>query len=159
MMGADGAPGLPGATSARGRDAAPAPMAVRKPRASRFRRWLGQACIRGQGDATGARLARVPTPAILLGADLPNRPRHLTAAPRRAHVPVAIGPARDGGYYCLAFREPVPFLFETMEWGTDSVARETIARLEERGTGFAVLEELDDCDRPEDLARRPWLLE
>lgn len=128
-----------------------------------FAAWLGEGVRieeQGGGDL-GERLARVPAPAILLGADIPElEPRHLVAAAEALReVPLAIGPARDGGYYCLALREPVPFLFAGMKWGTDSVARETMARLDERGMRYAVLDELDDCDRPEDLARWPWLLE
>ena len=123
--------------------------------------WLGEAvplAEQGEGDL-GARLARVPAPAILLGADVPDlAPAHLLAAADALDsAPVAIGPAADGGYYLLAFRTPAPFLFDAMPWGTDAVLAETQARLAARGIAPVMLPELADCDRPEDLSRWPEL--
>ena len=126
-----------------------------------FAAWLGDVMLveQGAGDL-GARLGRVKAPAILLGADVPDlHAGHLRAAAEAlAEVPVAIGPAGDGGYYLLGFREPVAFLFEDMAWGTGEVLAETRRRLEERGVAYRLLEELSDCDRPEDLSRWPELL-
>lgn len=122
--------------------------------------WLGEVetVEQGKGDL-GERLARVPAPSILLGADIPDlTPDHLRAAVRALEeAPVVVGPAVDGGYYLLGFRSPVPFLFDAMPWGTDAVFAETVRRLDERGVDHRVLDPLDDCDRPEDLARWPEL--
>lgn len=129
--------------------------------ASRFEDWLGDVELAEQGDGDlGERLARVPAPAILLGGDIPDlTPAHLRAAAEALHHdPVAIGPASDGGYYLLAYRVPVPFLFDDMPWGTDAVYTETARRLEACGVGYRVLAPLHDCDRPEDLDRWPELL-
>ena len=127
-----------------------------------FASWLGKdLALEEQGEGgLGDRLARVMAPAILLGADIPGlEPRHLLeAADALCEGSAALGPASDGGYYCLALREPAPFLFTDMPWGTDQVARETLARLEARGWSCKVLEQLADCDRPEDLALFPELL-
>jgi glycosyltransferase A (GT-A) superfamily protein (DUF2064 family) len=107
----------------------------------------------------GARLARVGTPVILIGADAPG----LTVAILRQAVsaldecPAVIGPALDGGYYLLGYRDPVPFLFDDMPWGTDAVFAETMRRLEARKVETARLEALADIDRPEDLVRWPGL--
>ena len=126
-----------------------------------FKSWLGDVEVvqQGTGDL-GERLARVPVPAILLGADIPDlTPDHLTAAAAAlSDRPVAIGPATDGGYYLLALREPMPFLFGSVAWGTDAVFAETVRRLDARGVSHTVLAPLDDCDRPEDLDRWPELL-
>ena len=129
---------------------------------SDFARWLGLGVPlveQGEGDL-GARLARVTPPAILLGADVPDlTAQHLRdAAAALADVPVVIGPAADGGYYLMAFREPVPFLFENMPWGGDAVLGETLYRLRERAVQFRLLDTLRDCDRPEDLAHWPHLI-
>ncbi|MEN7538419.1 TIGR04282 family arsenosugar biosynthesis glycosyltransferase [Aurantiacibacter flavus] len=126
-----------------------------------FTAWLGddvKLAEQGEGDL-GARLARVPAPAILLGADIPDlADKHLhAAAAALAEVPVAIGPAEDGGYYLLAFRKPVPFVFDEMVWGISTVRAETERRLSERGVAWRSLPLLADCDRPEDLARWPDL--
>lgn len=126
-----------------------------------FRHWLGpdvDLVDQGEGDL-GARLARVPAPAILLGADVPDlEPRHLLdAAAALGEVPVVIGPASDGGYYLLGFTEEMPSLWPDMPWGTERVLNDTEARLNAADVPFRRLEMLADCDRPEDLARWPWL--
>lgn len=128
--------------------------------AAHFADWLpGVSCVdQGAGDL-GERLARVPAPALLLGADIPDLSTgHLQAAvDALAQVPVVIGPAVDGGYYLLGFRAPVPFLFDAMPWGTDAVRAETERRLTERRVPYRLLDPLHDCDRPADLARWPEL--
>ena len=139
------------------------PVEVRFAGASRedFAAWLGDVALVEQGDGDlGVRLGRVEVPAILLGADVPDlQAGHLrSAAEALADVPVAVGPAEDGGYYLLGFREPVGFLFEDMAWGTGDVLAGTRRRLEGHGVAYRLLEELSDCDRPEDLARWPELL-
>lgn len=127
-----------------------------------FAAWLGEdvpLIAQGEGDL-GARLARVPAPAILLGADIPDlQIGHLTAAAEALpEVPVVIGPASDGGYYLLGFSEEMPFLWRDMPWGTETVLMQTEERLQEQGVSYRLLGELDDCDRPEDLQRWPELL-
>ena len=113
----------------------------------------------GDGDLS-ARLLRVTAPAIVIGSDAPR----LTAAilQRAADAVLehgaVIGPASDGGYYLLGFRESAPFAFTDMSWSHEYVARNTIARFAERGIEPRVLETLDDIDTPEDLARYPELL-
>ncbi|WP_338241392.1 TIGR04282 family arsenosugar biosynthesis glycosyltransferase [Aurantiacibacter hainanensis] len=127
-----------------------------------FADWLGAdvpLVEQGDGDL-GARLARVEAPAIVLGADIPGLTAdHLREAARALrHDPVVIGPATDGGYYLLGFSAPVPMLWRDMPWGTETVLAETQRRLRAEGIAFSLLGELDDCDRPEDLARWPELM-
>lgn len=126
-----------------------------------FAAWLGAdvpLVEQGEGDL-GARLARVATPTILLGADVPDlTPAQLAAAARALDsAGVVIGPAEDGGYYLLGYRQPVPFLFTAMPWGTSAVLAETLDRLQRRQVAPHLLAELADCDLPEDLARWPEL--
>ncbi|MGB3166599.1 MAG: TIGR04282 family arsenosugar biosynthesis glycosyltransferase [Alteraurantiacibacter sp.] len=128
---------------------------------SAFADWLGEdvpLVEQGEGDL-GDRLARVPAPAILLGADVPDLSAdHLRqAAGALTEVPAVIGPAADGGYYLLGFREPMPFLWRDMRWGTDAVLGETLDRLRDEKVDFRLLGTLRDCDRPEDLAHWPDL--
>jgi len=126
-----------------------------------FSDWLGSDVSfveQGEGDL-GARLARVPPPAIVLGGDIPGlTPQHLRdAAAALAEVPAVIGPASDGGYYLLGFQHDMPFLWQDMPWGTETVRERTEARLQEHNVPYRLLGELDDCDRPEDLAKWPEL--
>jgi len=68
---------------------------------------------------------------------------------------VAIGPARDGGYYLLALREEQPALFEDIAWSTDGVLAETLARAESLGLRVRLLEPLTDLDTIDEL-RAEW---
>jgi len=129
-----------------------------------FQAWLGQSVPilpQGEGDL-GARMDRAlqPTPAILVGSDLPTlAASHITAASARlADGKVALGPAEDGGYYLVGLPAPAPFLFDAMVWSTSGVLAETRRRLEANAVPYALLPTLADLDRPEDLARFPGLL-
>jgi len=128
-----------------------------------FRTWLGSGVAlvdQGEGDL-GARLLRAAAPpVILIGADIPGlAASHLLNAAAALHTcPAVIGPAEDGGYYLLGLRDPMPFLFDAMPWGTDQVLALTLHRLTSRGITPVLLEPLADLDRPEDLARWPGLM-
>ncbi len=124
-----------------------------------FRHWLGNDVSlieQGEGDL-GARLARASSPVLLIGGDAPAMTAlHLqTAAAALASANVVVGPAVDGGYWLLGLRTAMPWLFDTMPWGTDQVLSLTLDRLAERQITPLLLERLDDIDRPEDLARWP----
>ncbi|WP_420607496.1 TIGR04282 family arsenosugar biosynthesis glycosyltransferase [Novosphingopyxis sp.] len=139
------------------------PFAVRTSGAdaSAFAEWLGDdvPLIEQGGGDLGARMGRAAAPAVLLGADVPDlSAAHIRAAAEAIETaPVAIGPAEDGGYYAVAFAQPLPFLWTDMDWGTDRVLAETLRRLETERIDPVMLEPLADCDRPEDLERWPWL--
>lgn len=130
--------------------------------AAAFADWLGDdvpLVEQGAGDL-GDRLARAAAPAILIGSDAPGlTPAHLRdAATALARADAVIGPAADGGYWLLGIARPMPSLFVDMPWGTDRVAAETLHRLAAAGIDPIRLPMLDDCDRPEDLARWPDLV-
>lgn len=127
-----------------------------------FRKALGedlQVVAQGEGDLS-AKLGRVPAPAILIGSDCPGlTPNVLRAARDTLETdPMVIGPASDGGYYLLGFRDPAPFAFEGMEWSTAEVFAETLKRFVAQGIRPAVLPELSDVDTPDDLAHWPEFL-
>jgi rSAM/selenodomain-associated transferase 2 len=64
---------------------------------------------------------------------------------------VALGPATDGGYYLIGLTQPVPELFRSIAWGTDTVFAESLRVLEQVGMPPFLMERLADVDRPEDL--------
>lgn len=113
----------------------------------------------GEGDLT-ARLSAVPPPAMVIGSDCPGlTPAILRAAAETLRTdPMVIGPASDGGYYLLGYREDATFAFNDMAWSTDAVFGETVRRFAARGIRPAVLPELSDVDTPEDLAQWPEFL-
>jgi rSAM/selenodomain-associated transferase 1 len=66
-----------------------------------------------------------------------------------------IGPAVDGGYYLIGCRAALfdSSIFAGIDWGTDSVLRATIDRIEKAGRTLAVLPAHADIDVVEDLRR------
>ncbi|AZQ42824.1 TIGR04282 family arsenosugar biosynthesis glycosyltransferase [Nonlabens ponticola] len=65
-----------------------------------------------------------------------------------------IGPAMDGGYYLLGFRDKIPNgIFENKDWGTSTVLEKTLKDLE--GLDYAMLEERNDVDTEDDVKDHP----
>ena len=128
-----------------------------------FRDWLGSALTfvpQVASDLTGRLIERLhPAPVIFFGADTPDLTASIVtdAANALAQHDAVIGPASDGGYYLIGLARPQPELFTDMPWSTDAVLPETMRRLAKLGIEPFLLPVLHDCDRPEDLARWPWL--
>lgn len=128
-----------------------------------FTDWLGVDAVVDQGEGDlGERLARAgpPWPTLFIGADAPDLTSALlrNAADALTHAAATIGPAVDGGYWLLGLARDVPGMFDGIDWSTDAVFAQTVARLAAAGIEPVVLPELADCDRPEDLARWPSLV-
>ena len=71
---------------------------------------------------------------------------------------MAIGPAKDGGYYLLGLTKQVPELFNGIEWSTPNVFPETMAKAASLGIRVSRLPVLSDVDRYEDLGELGPLL-
>ena len=123
------------------------------------RRWpqppgdLGQrmAAAFAHGFGQGARRVAI------IGTDVPWVSRATVALALLALEghDLAIGPARDGGYYLLALREARPALFEGIAWSTAQVLSATLGRAESLGLRVHLLEPLTDLDTIDDL-RAEW---
>ena len=113
-------------------------------------RWAEQ----GGGDL-GARMARVPAPCLILGADSPHLPVALLRAALAAApvYDVVLGPAEDGGYYLIGLRAPQPALFEGIAWSTETVLAQTLARADSLGLTVHLTPPWYDLDTPADLRR------
>ncbi len=101
--------------------------------------------------------ARGHAPALLIGTDSPTLPiEHLSAAlclcGADAHA-VVLGPAEDGGFWCVGLSRPQPGLFEGIAWGTPVVLAETRARAERLGVPVVLGPRWHDFDGPADLLR------
>lgn len=112
--------------------------------------WAAQ----GGGDL-GARMARVPAPCLILGADSPHLPVSflrdaLAAIPNHD---VVLGPADDGGYFLLGLRAPQPALFEGIAWSTEAVLAQTLAKADALGLSVQQTPPWYDLDTPDDLHR------
>ncbi|HEU0079716.1 MAG TPA: TIGR04282 family arsenosugar biosynthesis glycosyltransferase [Longimicrobiaceae bacterium] len=90
---------------------------------------------------------------VVVGSDLPE----LTAALLRRALDLldghdaVLGPARDGGYWLLGLRRPVPEAFAGIAWSTAGVLDRTVARLRAEGIEPALLEPLGDVAEAADL--------
>ena len=114
---------------------------------------LGQrmAAAFAEGFRRGARRVAI------IGTDVPWVSRTTVGDALRAlddHDAV-VGPARDGGYYLLALREPQPALFEDIAWSTAEVLPATRARAQGLGLRVFLLPPLTDLDTIDDL-RDEW---
>jgi rSAM/selenodomain-associated transferase 1 len=93
----------------------------------------------------------------LVNADSPTLPSGiLVEAVRRLHEPggrVVLGPAADGGYYLIGMKQFHERLFEAIDWSTERVYRQTVARAAEIGLPVAVLAEWYDVDDEDSLIR------
>lgn len=82
----------------------------------------------------------------LTQGDLQDASRALTSG-----SDLAVGPASDGGYYLLGLGRPYPTLFANVNWGTETVFRQTIDKASALGLRVAELTTRPDIDRLEDL--------
>lgn len=128
-----------------------------------FEAWLGKVAIVDQGEGDlGERLTRAgpPYPTVFIGSDAPDLTPDLlrNAADSLTHADAVIGPAEDGGYWLLGLIREVAGVFQGIDWSTDAVFAQTMARLTDAGIDALLLPELADCDRPEDLVRWPGLI-
>ena len=125
--------------------------------------WLGDSARflpQGAGDL-GERMAGAfeesfrsgSTATVIIGSDCPDlSPDAIAAAfARLKESPVVLGPAQDGGYYLIGLSRPMPELFRGIPWGTERVLAESLAVLQRLGCKPALLDPLQDIDRPEDL--------
>lgn len=120
--------------------------------------WSGQ----GEGDL-GMRMARATkrvTEAgesiLLIGTDCPTLDAaHLrSAAQSLQHADAVLTPAFDGGYVLFGLQSFHASVFEGIVWSTDTVAFETVRRLNQLGWQTQQNSMLHDIDEPADLE---WL--
>jgi rSAM/selenodomain-associated transferase 1 len=92
----------------------------------------------------------------LVNADSPTLPTDLLVAAVRSLQEsgdrVVLGPAADGGYYLIGLKHFHQRLFEAIDWSTDRVYRQTIARAGEIGLSVVSLAEWYDVDDEATLA-------
>ena len=92
---------------------------------------------------------------LVVGSDCPVLPAEMlreAARTLRTHDAV-FAPAEDGGYVMVGLARPRRRIFEDIAWGSDTVMRDTRARLAECGLRSKELTTLWDVDRPADLER------
>ena len=99
--------------------------------------------------------AGVFSKAVIIGSDMPDLKMSVLSKAFSAldSDDVVIGPAVDGGYYLMGFKQAcfLPEVFEGIPWGTDSVFRDTLKILRKRRCSVNMLTELRDVDTIDDL--------
>lgn len=93
--------------------------------------------------------------AILTGSDIPGIREEILLKGLNLldHKDSVLGPARDGGYYCIGFNRDtlLPECFQDIPWGTDHVLSRVREKLEDAGQNIGILPELTDIDDRQDL--------
>ncbi len=94
---------------------------------------------------------------VLIGSDIPDLPVEFVkeAFASLGNEDGVIGPACDGGYYLIGFKESTfsPQVFEGLTWGTETVFDKTMEVLRKLNLKFHILPRWRDIDTIEDLVR------
>jgi rSAM/selenodomain-associated transferase 1 len=93
------------------------------------------------------------TRTVVVGTDSPTVPVDYIeqAFAQLADHEVVLGPADDGGYYLVGCAARVPPIFAGIDWGTDRVLAQTVARLD--GWRYTLLPSWYDVDTLDDWYR------
>ena len=117
----------------------------------------------GEGDL-GERMARAARrvmdageSVLLIGTDCPqlDAARLQQAATALQHAHATLVPAFDGGYVLLGLNQFDASVFSAIAWSTDSVAMETLHRLQQLEWRVTSWPMLHDIDEPSDLTCLP----
>lgn len=81
----------------------------------------------------------------ILGSDLVKAHDHLIQGKN------VLGPSDDGGYYFIGLGHSAEMLFNSMEWGTETVLANTLERAKKNNVEFEFLTPLNDVDEWQDL--------
>ena len=94
--------------------------------------------------------------AVLIGTDSPSLDRDYIINAFKAlqsGVGGVMGPAEDGGYVLIGLSRFNNRIFQDIEWGSDSVYRQTISKFKQLNINYTELDTLWDVDCPDDLLR------
>jgi rSAM/selenodomain-associated transferase 1 len=106
----------------------------------------------GLADRLAAAFEDVDQPAVLVGMDTPQiTPTRLTLAITKLHTADAVlGPAPDGGYWCIGLGRPSRAVFEDVPMSQSNTCAAQRARITELGLTLRELPWLRDVDTIED---------
>jgi len=91
--------------------------------------------------------------AVIVGSDAPGVPPAHLESLLASTADVALGPARDGGYYAIACRRVHPRMFDGVEWSRPVTLEQTAEAARACGLQVEIGPEWFDVDSPEDLER------
>jgi hypothetical protein len=113
------------------------------------------------GDCLDLALRRLLTAgctrALALNSDGPTLPfnylQQAFAELEKTDTDVVLGPSEDGGYYVIGLKQPHPELFWGIDWSTDRVTTQTLAKAEAMGLEVSQLPLWYDVDTAAELDR------
>jgi len=110
---------------------------------------LGDRLIEASESAFGAGAELV----LVIGTDCPsiNQSTYTQALEQLETRDLILGPAEDGGYYLIGFKQHSPALFQNINWSTETVLKETKNVAKKLGLSVGLGETFPDVDIPEDL--------
>ncbi len=127
--------------------------------------WLpdGVTVLRQRSGSFGDRLAGAvadayalkPLPVLVIGMDTPQATPDLLdeAMAGLDDSEAVLGPADDGGFWCLGLRLPDARVFAGVPMSRSDTGRRQLAQLVRLGLRTRLVEALSDVDTPEDVAR------
>jgi rSAM/selenodomain-associated transferase 1 len=128
-----------------------------------MKKWLGEdlSYKPQSGGDLGSRMKNAFAAAFLagkkhvvaVGTDCPGlSEKHIYQAfSLLQNADLVLGPAADGGYYLIGMHTLQSNLFQDIRWGSGEVLQQTLLAARKLGLKIALLEELTDVDRPEDV--------
>jgi len=128
-----------------------------------LRDWLGSNFhyLAQTGDDLGQRLhnsfrwafSQNFSRAVAIGSDIPRlRVRDIDKAfSQLKENEVVVGSCPDGGYYLIGLDKPRPSLFSGIDWSTDRVFSQTMAKIREEALTVSQLDPLPDVDTYRDV--------
>ncbi|MGY6530972.1 MAG: TIGR04282 family arsenosugar biosynthesis glycosyltransferase [Cyanobacterium sp.] len=96
-------------------------------------------------------------PVIVIGIDCQSLTADILTKAFNAidNYDLVLGEAEDGGYYLIGLKSPVKELFKNINWGTNTVYKDTLNIAKNHKLSIFDLPTLTDIDRPEDLVNLP----
>ena len=90
---------------------------------------------------------------IVVGTDCPalSDLEFIEALKELEHHDLVYVPADDGGYVMVGFSGEHYEVFQDVEWGTETVMRDSLKRAKAAKLDYKLLAPLPDVDRPEDI--------
>ena len=124
-------------------------------------------CFPQQGNDLGERMLNAfrivfnqqNQKAIIIGTDIPDLSKEIIseAVDVLDENDIVIGPSYDGGYYLLGMKKIYKYLFENIEWSSNSVFGSTIDKAKSTNLKVKELQLLRDIDTKKGLDN--WLSE
>jgi len=92
---------------------------------------------------------------IIVGSDCPGMDEDFVvdAFSAMEKTDFVLGPSSDGGYYLIGMKLAHEFVFDDIAWSEPDVCDLTVERIEARDLKTTLLEEKQDIDNADDLAR------